>query len=517
MSQLGVFVDREWRVKKARNTHAAISTFAYKIRRQISEASRKSNETQFRGYLGQRFSTEVMVKITGGCKSRQQLKRKVDYDSREYTLPMMDEHGNLYEGEEEIKAAFEHLAKDGEAMPILHGEQLDEAKKQTHNMMFSAPKSVCVPQEEMMESVRETLNKRYPNNTFLLAYHNDSGNPHVHALLKIPDASGKRIRMTKAELREIRTSFCDSLKRRGHEVTATYRHDQKREYALKKERAVNQYTVTEFGEAHYQFNEDKAKSYFVKYQTANGKESTIWGVDLKARIAESQVQVGDRVTIRKVESEPIQVPMYDKAGTVTHYKAVHRNAWEISNLSRDVPNHTLTQKPVPSAVDAEKRDQHLRNRAMFDEAKSGYFHDSGDKRKIADSLSPPDVSVSDKMPEGLSFRERVEWRKQHKLQVKAEERGVDVSHLAENQVMPDGLSFREKAEWRKNNAMLQKAQKLGVNVSDLAENQVMPDGLSLKERSDWRAQNAKLKRAQEQVLKQSQGHGMSLSIKIKRE
>lgn len=505
---LGVVVDKEWRVKKARSTRASQSPFAYKIRQKVVLKYRKAEAVHFE----RKYSTEVMLKVTGGCKIRQQLKRKLEYDSRDYTLSVMDEEGIIYSGKSDITDAYHNLVHDGSIIPQANGDDLESLTKQTHNMMFSAPKSVHVGRDDILESTRETLQNKYPNNAFLLTYHEDSNNPHVHAILKISDHSGQRVQLRKSDIRELRTNFCQELQNRGYHVTATYRHDLHREKRQLLQKSV---TVKGFGQAPYQFVKDKPKSFFVTYQTHSGKEVTLWGKELAGHFTDNQIEIGDRVTIRQGEKVKVQVPMYDHNGTITHYKQAERNSWEVENLSRPEAKH---EQPisVPQQVDLEvKKAQQLRNRTLFEEARAEYLHDSGDKRKIDAVSQSTHVPHSQDMPEGLSFKERAEWRKQHNLHSKAQERGIDVRELAENQVMPEGLSFREKTEWRKNNAMLAKAQKIGVPVEQLAENQVMPEGLSLKERSNWRAQNAQLKRVQEHVLKQSQSHGMSLSIKIK--
>lgn len=48
-----------------------------------------------------------------------------------------------------------------------------ENKKVTQNIVFSPPVSAKVKPEDLLESVRKTMHKKYPNHRFVLGYHND--------------------------------------------------------------------------------------------------------------------------------------------------------------------------------------------------------------------------------------------------------------------------------------------------------------------------------------------------------
>ncbi|MCV5540478.1 relaxase/mobilization nuclease domain-containing protein, partial [Escherichia coli] len=76
-----------------------------------------------------------------------------------------------------------------------------------------------VKPEDLLESVRKTMNKKYPNHRFVLGYHNDKKeHPHVHVVFRIRDNDGKRADIRKKDLREIRTGFCEELKMKGYDV-----------------------------------------------------------------------------------------------------------------------------------------------------------------------------------------------------------------------------------------------------------------------------------------------------------
>ncbi|MDW3538470.1 relaxase/mobilization nuclease domain-containing protein, partial [Escherichia coli] len=81
----------------------------------------------------------------------------------------------------------------------------EKAPNLVHNIVFSSPKIAGVSEKDALDSVEKLLKEKYPDNRFFLAYHTDKEHhPHVHALLRIPDNSGKRINIRKNDLRDMR-------------------------------------------------------------------------------------------------------------------------------------------------------------------------------------------------------------------------------------------------------------------------------------------------------------------------
>ena len=92
-------------------------------------------------------------------------------------------------------------------------------------------------------------------------------------------------------------------------------------------------TLLEHGAAKYNFKADEGSSYFVKYRVQGGEEKTVWGVDLKRAVEESQAKPGDRIRVENIgkQAVTIEVPKRDEQGKVvgTETKETHRNAWEV--------------------------------------------------------------------------------------------------------------------------------------------------------------------------------------------
>ena len=90
--------------------------------------------------------------------------------------------------------------------------------------------------------------------------------------------------------------------------------------------------LVEHGPAPYQFDGQKARSYFVKLDTPSGLR-TQWGVDLERGFAESTTrpQVGDEIGVefRGTQAVTVKDDVYDDVGRVIGQREVtrHRNAW----------------------------------------------------------------------------------------------------------------------------------------------------------------------------------------------
>ena len=95
--------------------------------------------------------------------------------------------------------------------------------------------------------------------------------------------------------------------------------------------------LLEHGEANYQFDPKKEKSYYVKLETERG-ERTVWGVDLGRAVAASGVAIGERVTVEKLGSKPVTAKerVFDKDGKEVGERPVdtHRNEWKVGSLEK---------------------------------------------------------------------------------------------------------------------------------------------------------------------------------------
>lgn len=332
---MGVSVEKEFRVRRKTSESGRKSSFAHKVKNGGKNYERNVKERVNR----KGASKEVVVKISGGAITRQGIKNSIDYMSRESELPVMNESGQVWNGEE-IAEAKEHMVDRANDPSNVHDEKGKENKKITQNIVFSPPVSAKVKPEDLLESVRKTMQKKYPNNRFVLSYHSDKkDHPHVHIVFRIRDNDGKRSDIKKKDLREIRTGFCEELRMKGYDVKATHRQQQglnqsiRDAHANAPKRQKGVYEVVDVGFDHYQNDKSKPKQHYIRLKTLNkGIEKTYWGADFGELSQRENVKNGDLVKLKKLGQKEVKIPALDKDGVQQGWKTVHRNEWQLENL-----------------------------------------------------------------------------------------------------------------------------------------------------------------------------------------
>ncbi|HCI4627457.1 TPA: hypothetical protein NO917_005193, partial [Klebsiella variicola subsp. variicola] len=92
-------------------------------------------------------------------------------------------------------------------------------------------------------------------------------------------------------------------------------------------------TLKEHGKAPFEFKEGRKENYFVKLESADGKENVHWGLDLERAIEKAEVQPGDKVELARTGKKEVIVKeeIKDDKGKViaVEEKAAHRNTWEV--------------------------------------------------------------------------------------------------------------------------------------------------------------------------------------------
>ncbi|EFO9409914.1 relaxase/mobilization nuclease domain-containing protein, partial [Campylobacter jejuni] len=206
--------------------------------------------------------------------------------------------------------------------------------------------------EKLQQAVITTLKRMYPNNFFVVAFHNDTDNPHCHVCLKVADKNGKRINPKKADLANLRAEFANALNELGIEAKATNKKQREveinQEFSVKlnTNNEINQapkikmhyYQVMDFGEANYQFSTDKnaKKSYYVSYKTKKGI-TTIWGQDLERVVRENKVLRGEYARFKIVGQEEYEIKRKAKINNKWQevIKTLKKPIWEVSVIGRE--------------------------------------------------------------------------------------------------------------------------------------------------------------------------------------
>ncbi|EJY8917687.1 spore coat protein CotH [Escherichia coli] len=332
---MGVFVEKDYKVKRKTSESGRKSAFAHKVKNGGENYSKNVKERVNR----KGATKEVVVKISGGAVTRQGIKNSIDYMSRDSQLYVMNESGQVWQGEH-IKEAKEHMIDTANDAQNLLNDKGKENKKITQNIVFSPPLSAKVKPSDLLDSVRKTLNKKYPNNRFVLGYHEDKKeHPHVHVVFRIKDTDGKRTDIKKKDLREIRTGFCEELRLKGYDVKATHKQKQGLNQSIREahdtapKRQKGVYEVVDVGFDHYQHDKSKPKQHFLKLKTLNkGVEKTYWGADFGSLVQREHVKIGDLVKLKKLGQKEVMIPALDKNGVQQGWKTAHRNEWQLQNL-----------------------------------------------------------------------------------------------------------------------------------------------------------------------------------------
>lgn len=94
--------------------------------------------------------------------------------------------------------------------------------------------------------------------------------------------------------------------------------------------------IVNVGNAPYQHNPKNQPSPYIVLEK-DGKERTVWGVDIPDAMERSGAEIGDRIRLHSLGKQPVEVdvPVRDEAGNITgmEKKQVHRNLFKMEIVS----------------------------------------------------------------------------------------------------------------------------------------------------------------------------------------
>ena len=160
---------------------------------------------------------QVMVKITGGNHSKPLMKAHIDYISRNGSVDMESENGEIISGglsQEEIQNRW----GDDD---LVRGEGTSKFKQNDH-IVFSMPEGTY--KTAFSVATREAVYRLFGDNyQFFMAEHDDTDKPHIHVCVKAIGFDGKRLPTHKADLQEWREVYAQTLREYGIKAEATRR------------------------------------------------------------------------------------------------------------------------------------------------------------------------------------------------------------------------------------------------------------------------------------------------------
>lgn len=357
-------IDEKYRVKRVVRDNSK-TAFVYKVKHGGKVYYRTVKDRIF----SKGASREVMTKIVSHSRTKQGIKASLNYMSHGGDVTVLDENGFTYEGKDGLAAARDRMTDHNDPTRNLNAKGKENPQLAKH-CVFSAPPRAKASPEYTLEAVRKTLNQKYPESRFVLAYHDDKkDHPHVHCLMRIRGDTDKPIDIRKADLRELRSAFCKELQTMGYDVQATHKQkiglykalDDEHKNAPKRQNGV--YEVVKFGHDHYQFKAENSFQNYITVKTLNkGTEVTFWGKELKELCEREKVVHGDLIRLKKSGAEMVKVPEVDKNKAIIGWKETERNQWTMQNLGvggidRTQPLKTNVDLTTPDKLFQKQRQQ----------------------------------------------------------------------------------------------------------------------------------------------------------------
>lgn len=160
-------------------------------------------------------TAEVMVKVTGGGKSVNQVYNHLTYITRNGDLEAVTEQGDKVSSRDELRGLLDEWG--------LETTRGYGRSKLAFNLMLSMPKGTNP--ERMYEAVQEFARDQFwDKHQYVMVMHDDRDHPHVHLCIKAQAEDGKsRLYIRKETLETWRQKFAGNLRDHGIEANATPR------------------------------------------------------------------------------------------------------------------------------------------------------------------------------------------------------------------------------------------------------------------------------------------------------
>lgn len=312
-----------------------------------------------------KYNYQVMFKISSSCLSYEHLHSHIKYITRNGSLEAVYydpsqkaeyQRADRFQGKDSNKQMLKQMNSSYALKTNSEIAHLKIPNKETFNMIFSMSNYEVATTEQIRKAAYETIKELYANNSFIIASHNDTDNPHCHLILKRRDnKTGKRLYITKADLIKIRLKYSQKLREVGVENAFTKDKPIAQEAYKEKynsyDRSPTENLIVDFGKANYKFDEKNQMSYYIKYKTKNDKYVTIWGKDLERVVKENNLQRLCFARFAVVGQKPIQrtISKFDKKSN--QYKCYQETkfekVWGCSlSIDSDGTEHRQELKPL---------------------------------------------------------------------------------------------------------------------------------------------------------------------------
>ena len=160
-----------------------------------------------------RRAPQVMVKVTGGGRGMKAIAAHFRYISKNGSLDIEDERGQVGRGKEEVRELLEDWQYGGSLI-----EDVSD-RREAFNIMLSMPRGI--DPLAVQRAAREFAKTELADHKYVMVLHDHQANPHVHISVRAESMHGKRLNPRKADLHRWRETFAEKLKEWGIDAEAT--------------------------------------------------------------------------------------------------------------------------------------------------------------------------------------------------------------------------------------------------------------------------------------------------------
>lgn len=183
-----------------------------------SKRSASRNTTQLRDCLERTVNrvSEVVVKISGGGRNMGAIRAHLGYISRNGSLELEDELGEIFTSKDGIHDLCDSWGKGRIGISDKGGRC-----REAFNIVLSMPPGT--DRKSVKDAARCFAAELFSKHQYAFVAHEDEKHPHVHLSVKAVDKEGVRLNPRKADLQLWREIFAEKMREQGIAANATPR------------------------------------------------------------------------------------------------------------------------------------------------------------------------------------------------------------------------------------------------------------------------------------------------------
>jgi len=161
---------------------------------------------------------QAVIKVSSYAKSQSRAVAHASYMTRHEKaiddLPIEMSDGTVLRDHEEVQAVIDDWFTQ---------DEVRSNARRTVNIVLSSPAGTDV--EQLKASVRDFSGAYFQAHDSMFVIHTDTPNPHAHLTVKTRSHHGEQLRLGRAELKDMKDVYAESLRKNGVEVQSSYRSD----------------------------------------------------------------------------------------------------------------------------------------------------------------------------------------------------------------------------------------------------------------------------------------------------